>query len=399
MDKPDLNNIKVTVHYESLEKSTKKISVHQGGARSGKTYNILTWFIIKLLREENKTFTIVRKTMPSILSSVQRDFFEILKRLGVYDPTAYKDQKKEYHLRGNNLIQFKAADDEQKIRGAKRDYLFINEANELSEEEWFQLIARTTTKAVLDYNPSDEYHWIYETVVTRDDCDFYKSTFRDNPFIEDTIKDEIERLQFTNPQRWRVFGLGERGISEAKVFQDWGLIDSFASIPSNEIYYGLDFGWQDPTAFVAVKIHDGGIYIDELLYKSYVTSASLIQFLKLHIPSGYYKIYGDSSRPDTIEELKLAGINILRAKKGKDSIKHGINFLLSHKIYITKRSQNILREFKRYEFKRDKRSCRLTDEFVDFDNHSIDAIRYALCNKRLNSNSTTLALLKGFGVK
>ncbi len=399
MSESEYNNIKASIHFDQLEKSDKRITVHQGGTRSGKTYNILLWLITTLLKQEGKVLTIVRETMPSLIISVQKDFFNILKRLNVYREEDYKDQKKEYHLRGNNVVQFRSADDEGKFRGAARDYLFINEANQISLDAFEQLILRTTEKIVLDYNPSDEYHWIYDSVIPRDDCDFYKTTYRDNPFLPKSLVDEIERLKTnSDPQKWRVFGLGERGISQSKVFHDWTIINSFWDIPSREVYYGIDFGFQDPTVLVAVKVWDGGIYVDELLYQSYLTTSDIITFTKNNIHQTYYELYGDNSRPETIQEMKNAGINIAPARKGKDSIKNGINFLKSHNLYVTKRSENILMEFKRYSWKAD-RDGRLTDETCDEHNHAIDAIRYALNKKSLFKGNTTTALLKLKGLR
>ena len=165
--------------YEILQDSEKRITVMQGGSRSGKTYNILIWFIVKLLQENGKTLTVVRQSLPSIKGTVLRDFIDILSKLGIYSEDNHNKTDQVYSLNGN-IIEFVSADQPQKIRGRARNYLFCNEANELSYEAWMQLIMRTEGKIVIDYNPSDVSSWIYDTVIPRDDADFHITTFMDN---------------------------------------------------------------------------------------------------------------------------------------------------------------------------------------------------------------------------
>ena len=184
--------------YNHLKRSDKKIVVEQGGTRSVKTYNILLWVIFHYsYYETNKTITICRKTFPSLRASVMRDFFEILRNNDLYNESYHNRSSHEYYLNGN-LVEFISLDQPQKIRGRKRDLLYINEANELTYEDWQQLILRTEGKAILDYNPSDAFHWIYDKVVPRDDCDFYQTTYLDNPFLDAGVKAEIERLKDTD---------------------------------------------------------------------------------------------------------------------------------------------------------------------------------------------------------
>ena len=174
--------IKTNDVYWHLVDSNKKIIVEQGGTRSGKTYNILLWIIFSYCtNERNKTITICRKTFPSLRASVMRDFIDILRKHKMYAEESHNKSSSEYQLYGN-LIEFISLDQPQKVRGRKRDLLFINEANELYWEDWQQLVFRTQERIIIDYNPSDEYHWIYDKVITRDDADFYKTTYLDNPF-------------------------------------------------------------------------------------------------------------------------------------------------------------------------------------------------------------------------
>ena len=191
-------DVNVNVVFEHLLDSKSKIVVEQGGTRSGKTYNILLYIIFHYCQvNKGKTITICRKTFPALRASVMRDFFDILKQHDKYEEELHNKSNSEYQLDGN-LIEFISVDESQKIRGRKRDFLFINEANELEIESWRQLAFRTSEKIVIDYNPSDEYHWIYDKVITRDDAEFYKTTYKDNKFLDQTIIEEIERLRDTD---------------------------------------------------------------------------------------------------------------------------------------------------------------------------------------------------------
>ncbi len=205
-----------------------------------------------------------------------RDFLEILDRFDLYNVQDHNRTNHEYKLNGN-LIEFVSLDQPQKVRGRKRQCLFINEANELTFEDWQQLIMRTEGKVVLDYNPSDAYHWIYEKVIPRDDADFYKTTYKDNRFLDPAIIAEIERLQYTDEDYWRIYGLGERGATRAAVFQF-----DVAEEPKGKLLgYGLDFGYtNDPTALVAIYKDGDNLYIDELLYHTHLTNPDISD--KLH---------------------------------------------------------------------------------------------------------------------
>ena len=164
--------IQTNIVYKHLVNSKKKIIVEQGGTRSGKTYNILLWIIFEYCTHNtDKIITICRKSFPSLRATVLRDFFEILRNNNMYSEVFHNKSNSEYHLFGN-LLEFVALDQSQKIRGRKRNLLFCNEANEFYLEDWQQLIFRTQERIIIDFNPSDEYHWIYDKVIPRDDCEF-----------------------------------------------------------------------------------------------------------------------------------------------------------------------------------------------------------------------------------
>ena len=243
MTKP---KIQTNIVYKHLVNSNKKIIVEQGGTRSGKTYNILLFIIFHYCTNNyNKIITICRKTFPSLRATVLRDFLQILNQHHLYLEDNHNKSNSEYNLFGN-LIEFTSLDQSQKIRGRKRDLLFINEGNELFIDDWRQLIFRTQERIILDFNPSDEYHWIYDEVLTREDCDFFKTTYLDNPFLEDVIKLEIERLKETDDQYWQIYGLGERATSINTIFK----YVEVNKIPEDAkfISYGADAGFtNDPS--------------------------------------------------------------------------------------------------------------------------------------------------------
>ena len=366
--------IQTNIVYKHLVNSNKKIVVEQGGTRSGKTYNILLFIIFHYCtHNKNKIVTICRKTFPSLRATVLRDFLQILNHFEIYRDEFHNKSSSEYHLFGN-LVEFTSLDQSQKIRGRKRDLLFINEGNELYWEDWQQLIFRTQERIILDFNPSDEYHWIYDNVITREDCAFYKTTYLDNPFLEDVIKEEIERLKETDDQYWQIYGLGERASSINTIFN----YIEVKQIPDEAklISYGMDFGYSnDPTTLVSVYVIEHSLFIKEHLYRTQMTTYDINIFLKeqnlLSNP-----IYADSAEPRLIAELRRMGHNIFPSLKGKDSVNAGIDLLKRYKLHITSDSNNAIQEFRNYKWKED-RSGKLINVPEDKNNHIIDPTRYA----------------------
>lgn len=388
-------DIQTNIVYKQLEESDKRISVFQGGTRSGKTYNISIWFIIKLLNEENKILTVARQTLPSLKNTVFRDYKENLIALELWDSNNFNKSEMIYKL-GSNIIEFRNLDDDQKVRGAKRNYLHLNEANETPKPIWKQLLFRTTEKIVLDYNPSDEYHYIYDEVITRDDCDFYRSTFLDNPFLPDQLVKEIMRLKDVDPNYWRVYGLGERGMSETTIYTNWELTDE--EKPKGYNCYGLDFGFNDPNALIDMVIVDCEepyIWLDELLYQNKLTTPELVEHMKTLGLTRNDTIFGDNSRPETIQEIHNCGFNIKPCVKGKGSVKSGIDWIKRYKLKITKRSLNLIKETRSYKWKVDKNETVL-DEPVDLNNHGLDAVRYSLSDKVESLTPFSVGVLDNF---
>lgn len=371
------------MHFLSSE--DYRVFQSQGGTRSGKSYSIAQGLIIyaKMLEHElapNETFiiSIMRKRMPSLKGTAMRDFFEILQQYGWYSERDHNKTENEYQI-GNVLIEFLSLDDPQKIRGRKRNIAWLNEANELTREDFIQITLRTTKKVILDYNPSDEYHWIYDHVEPRSDTMFVKSTYRDNPFLSDEIIKEIEWLKEVDDNAWRVYGEGDRGSSGAAIYPRFQVIDKWPE--EGESVYGLDFGHNVPSSLVEVKViedEEGGrnLYARQLMYEKKLTTQDIISRLEQFIGKNWEPIYGDSSSPDRIEAIFRAGFNVKGADKRNYSVKDGIDFVKQHRIHIHCESEDLIREMRGYKWKQDAQE-RILDEPVKFRDHAMDALRYA----------------------
>jgi len=368
-----MTNIKTTKVFEEIENNIdnyRMISC-RGGSRSGKTYNICIWIVVYCLRNTGKTITIVRKNYPSLKGSVMRDFIEVLDKFGKYNPNDLHKQDMFYELNGNT-IEFLNADDEQKLRGRRRDLLWINESNELHRDEYTQLAIRTTDKIILDYNPSDIHSWIYEEE-EKDTCYWFKTTFLDNPFLSQEIIDEIKSLKDKDENLYRVFTLGERGIARSLVFNKY---TEENEIPPQAklLGYGMDFGFVDSSVLVQVYKMGEHLYFKELIYESNLTIPDLIYRMEQLEMDRTDTIWADSSQPAAIEQIRRAGFNIKPVKK--TTIQYGLDLLKRHYIHIVS-SPNIVKEFNSYKYKTDK-DGKILGVPEDKNNHATDALRYCV---------------------
>jgi phage terminase large subunit len=371
------NSIKTNKVFRHLEESTAKIVVQQGGTRSGKTYNIILWIIFSYCQKnEGKIITICRKTYPALRGTVMRDFLTILKDHEIYSEDDHSKTASEYKLNGNT-IEFISLDMPQKIRGRKRDLLFANEANELNFEDWQQLLFRTNEKVIIDFNPSEEFHWIYDHVLPRKDVEFFQTTYKDNPFLGAEIKAEIERLKEIDENYWRVYGLGERGQSRSLVYT----FNTIKEIPKEAklVSYGLDFGYSsDPTSLVRTYILGDDMYVDELLYRTGMTNQDIANEMKVLGLDRSNEVFADSAEPKSIEEIYRMGWNVKPTIKG--SINIGIDIIRRYKLHATESSFNLIKELRNYKYIEDKNG-QMTNKPVDNFNHALDALRYSVVNK------------------
>ena len=378
-----MKDIKTNIVWRHLSNSNKRIIIEQGGTRSGKTYNILMWIIFNYCaKNKGKIITICRKTYPALRATAMRDFFEILKENELYNESSHNKSSSEFQFKGNT-IEFISLDKPTKIRGRKRDLLYINEANEITFEDWQQLIFRTTGRIILDYNPSDEFHFIYDKIKPREDADFFITTYKNNKFLSEDIIAEIERLKDIDDNYWKVYGLGEVGTSKSIIFR----IQDCAEVPDTATFlsYGMDFGFtNDPTTLVGIWKQGDDLYLKEFLYKTGLTNRDIDNHLRL-MGVERKEIYADSAEPKSIEELYRMGWNIKPATKGQGSINIGIDMMKRYRLNITRDSLNMIKEFKNYKWAEDKNGVVLNTP-VDMFNHTIDAVRYGLYDKLARPN-------------
>lgn len=355
----------------------------QGSSRSAKTYNTVIWIVCQCLAVPKTTVSICRATLPSLKGSVLRDFIEVLQRIGEYNDKCYNKSDLIYTFPNGSWVEFFSCDNETKLRGRKRKILFVNEANELKYLEWQQLQLRTTQFSIIDYNPSfSDEHWICE--VNKDPRTYhFISTYKDNPFLEQKVIDEIESLKRKNYSLWQIYGLGQQAQVEGLVFRN---VDAVERIPETGYrrrrFLGVDFGYtNDPTAIVDVLIEEETktLYIDELCYRTSMLTSDIVAELK---PQGAVKVISESADPRLVQEIYRAGINIHPVVKYQGSVEAGLTKMQEYKIVITKHSTNVIKEFRNYTYSQDKEGKWLNTP-IDVWNHAIDAIRYVVMSEIL----------------
>jgi len=371
--------VQTTRVFQDLISQNNRVCVFQGSSRASKSFNILIYFVYLLLQEEDKVFSIVRKTLPALKGSILRDLKQVLIMFGMYDSNKWHSVDGYYEL-GSNIIEWFSVDDETKLRGRKRDYLFINEATEVTYDEYIQLVLRTSGRVVMDLNPSLWNSWIYE-LEGQPDVFYTIVTYKDNPFLEQSLIDEIEKLKDKDYSTWKVFGEGQRGVPTRVVFNHQ---QYYTDLPSSTklLGYGIDFGYNDPTTLVKVYRDKDSIYCEELLYLKNTTIPDLVYKIKdlgLNLSDDFIC---DSANPQGIAELSRNGINAKPVKK--DTILSGIDQIKRSNFFIHSNSQNLIQELNSYVWKNDKNGNNL-DEPEDRNNHLIDAIRYVLQMKMMRN--------------
>ena len=376
-----------------------RIVILQGGTRSGKSYSAVQYLVVQALQEPNTQISVVRKSFPSLRISTLRDFRSVMKELDIWNENSWYASENVYNFDNGSSIEFLSVQDGERRKGTKRDILFVDEANELSWDDMFQLFIRTTDKVIIAYNPSfPTNHWIYSQMLTHPEATRYISTYKDNPFLEDNLIQEIERLELTSPSYWKTYGLGLEGMVEGLVFDNVNVIDVIPET-AELLGYGVDFGFtNDPTALVSLWKDDDGIYFDEIIYEKGLLANQISNFIR-----GSYNMYGkkeviaDSSDPRLIEEIfRSGGINIKPAIKGPDSIMSGIDIMKQHRIYITKASKNMIDEFYSYTWMKDKNDQLMNQPDQRSSDHAIDACRYIsswmLSTKKKNYGNYTISI-------
>lgn len=386
MAKKNILDIPVTGVFTRNAEAKTRFMVNEGGTGSSKTYSLCELFLKMMIDFKSRptTFSIVRKTLPALRRTAMKDFFDILKANNIYEASAHNMSANTYRI-GKSEVEFFSTDDEQKLRGGKRQYLWINEANELSLDEFTQLNIRTDKKVFFDYNPSEIVSWLYNHPAILADQTLIHSTFLDNPFLSTDKIQQIKMLKEQDEETWKVFGEGRRAQSRKTVYTNWDVVDSIPDY--SDVIYGLDFGFNHPTALVRMVLRENEVWEEELIYEG-MTNAALIVALQSLVPKST-PIYADSEAPDRIQEIFNAGFNIQSAHKGPGSVKAGIDLVRSKKVHILKTSTNLISEKQTYRYRTDKDGS-LLDEPVKFKDDLMDAERYGLFTHSLREGVRVL---------
>lgn len=356
-------------NYDALYNNEARFIINEGGSRSSKTYSLCQLILVYCLQNKGVVVSIIRKTFPALRATAMRDFFEVLKDSGIYDKASHNMSEHIYTFPNGSMVEFFSVDDEQKIRGRKRNLAWCNEANELFYDDFTQLNMRTESKLIFDYNPSDSNSWLYE--LPKNESILIKSTYKDNPFLPESIKNQIEDLKRTDEALYQIYALGEKAISKSNIYSNWTFLPHRPS-RFTQFIYGIDFGYNHPTALMRIYWHEKDIFIEPVIYESYLTTTDLLdQFEKLNIEKNA-DIIADYARPEIIAELNNNGYNVINANK---SVKKGIDNVKTFGIFCMD-NEALKKEYQNYKWK--KIGDQITDEPVKLWDDAMDATRYAV---------------------
>ncbi len=366
-----------TTEQSKIASLRKRIRIVQGGTSSSKTFSIIPLLISYAIENPMSEISIVSESIPHLKRGAIKDFQKIMILCDLYRDEQFNKSDLKYKFKNGSFIEFFSVDQPDKLRGARRDILFVNECNNIDFESYQQLSVRTKKFIYLDYNPTSEF-WVHSELMKDIDSDFVILTYKDNEALDPAIVREIEKAKAKAKTSsywanwWQVYGLGQIGSLEGVVFSNWKIIDTIPS-EANFIGCGLDFGFtNDPTALVAVFEYNNQIIVDERIYTTGLLNSDIIRKME---QDKRFPIYADSAEPKSIEEIRRAGFNIKPVVKGKDSISFGIAILQEKEILVTKSSTNLIKELRAYSWDTDKTGKRLNKP-CDEMNHAIDALRY-----------------------
>lgn len=379
---------KRTTATEKILALKNRIRAVAGGTAASKTISILMYLIDYAQNVENEVITVVSESYPHLDGGAIRDFKNIMIDSKWWRDSEWNESKHIYTFETGTIIEFKSIDKFGKAHGPRRDVLFINEANNIAYQIADQLITRTRKFVFLDWNPSAEFWFYTEMLPNRKDLDFITLTYKDNEALDQTTIDEIESHKH-NKNWWKVYGLGELGELEHKIYKDWKIIDEIPHEARLEMY-GLDFGYSvDPTVIEAIYYYNGGWIIDEVTYQKGLSNRTIADILGAKKSA---LVIADSAEPKSIDEISSYGINIVPAEKGQGSVYQGIQFVQDQKISVTKRSVKTIKAYRNYLFKvdNDGKVINEPDDSVHEWSNPMDAIRYALSTK-----NTTMRQMEG----
>ena len=353
----------------------KRIKIIQGGTSASKTFSTLFILINKAMFYDNLEISIVAESIPHLRRGAVRDFEKIMKWGCRYTEGSFNKSLLKYQFQNGSFIEFFSADDASKLRGARRDILYINECNNVSFDAYNELSIRTKKEIYLDFNPSNEF-WVHNELKGEDDTDFIILTYKDNEALDDGIVQQIEknRLKAKTSTYWRnwwlVYGEGKIGQLQGAVFSNYKIIDTIPT-EARLMGIGMDFGYtNDPTSIIEVyKLNETRI-LNEVTYQTGLLNSDIAKLLPKNVP-----VYADSAEPKSIADIQRYGITIKGVTKGKDSINYGIDVMQREDYLVTSQSTNLIKELRSYCWDTDKTGKRLNKPIDNF-NHAIDAVRY-----------------------
>jgi phage terminase large subunit len=353
----------------------KRVKIIQGGTSAGKTFGIIPVLIDRAAKTSNLEISIVAESIPHLRRGALKDFLKIMKWTNRYIDASFNKSLLRYEFGNGSYMEFFSADDSSKLRGARRDILYINECNNIEFESYNELSIRTKKEVYLDFNPANEF-WVHTELKDEIDTDFIILTYKDNEALDEAIVAQIEknRLKATTSSYWanwwRVYGLGEIGMLEGVIFSNWKVIDTIP-VEAKLLGYGLDFGYtNDPTTIIEVYNYNGKRILNEICYQTGLVNSEVAKKLQSNVVA-----YADSSEPKSIEEIKRQGKTIKGVTKGQDSINFGIQIMQGQEYLVTSSSVNLIKELRAYCWDSDKTGKRLNKPAGGND-HAIDAVRY-----------------------
>lgn len=361
--------------YRSNNDPQPRFLVNQGGTSSGKTYTIMQLLIVLSFSKARCIITVTGQDLPNLKVGAMRDLDNVIHG-SAYLMDWFRHNKSDSTYRGKNgaLIEFKSYADAQDAKNGKRDWLFVNEANGVPYEVFWQLQIRTRKQVFIDYNPTARF-WVHDKIIGRDDCKLIISDHRNNRFLTEDEHQKIEEIE--DKELWMVYARGLTGKITGLVFTRWDVVDAMPALEDCKMQgYGMDFGFtNDPTTLVDMRLAHGDLWVDLLMYHTGMTNPDIAEECKAQGFTRRQQIIADCAEPKSIAELVALGINVIPSVKGKDSIINGIDILRRYNIHITRRSAPLIEEFKQYKWKV-LRNGDTTNDPIDTWNHGIDAMRY-----------------------
>ena len=405
-----------TTAIKRLQKLKKRYRVIPGGTSAGKTFGILPILIDHAITNKGSEISVVSETVPHLRKGAIKDFLKIMKSTGRYVDSRWNRTLLTYTFFNGSYIEFFSADQEGKVRGPRRNVLYVNECNNITFDTYHQLSIRTSDIIWLDFNPSHKF-WVHDELIEDERTEWLTLTYRDNEGLPDSIVEQIDAVRvkaFHNPNlegdellaksnvknsywaNWyKVYGMGLLGSLEGVVFNNWRQIDT---IPKEATLkgYGLDFGYtNDPTAIVAKYEYNGIPIYDELEYRTGLQNSDIIKSLERENIPRTALGYADSAEPKSIDFIARQHYNLMPVKKGPDSINYGIQAIQEYEYFqVTKRSVNLIKELRSYQWAKDREGNTLNTP-IDANNHAIDAIRYFEMMQSIHGNRSNQASMKG----